>query len=276
MAGDNIGMFETHHVGTATREHLVGVAGCPPMAQHHLGAVGVVDAACDYRVVRRPGETFVLACLGGAGRVRARGRWRPCVAGTVLLAPPHAGRAIEGVPGQRWRFVWAVYTEPGTSRVLPQTEPDLVAADPEPLHDAVRGLYREATAAASLDALRHWVELVHLACLRLAGRQGGDAGLRRVWEAVDADLARAWTLADLARIAGVGPEQVRRRCLAAHGSPPRERIVALRLQRAAHLLATTDLSLAEIAERVGYADAFSFSTAFTKRLGVRPSRWRMR
>lgn len=47
-----------------------------------------------------------------------------------------------------------------------------------------------------------------------------------------------------------------------------------RIQKAIHLLNSTDLSILDIAERVGYDSQHYFSTAFKKVMGVSPNRYR--
>jgi AraC-like DNA-binding protein len=60
------------------------------------------------------------------------------------------------------------------------------------------------------------------------------------------------------------------------GRPIVSWIIELRLHRAAQLLSHTDLSISQIAARVGYGDANSFGRAFTKRRGLSPWQWRRR
>ena len=47
-----------------------------------------------------------------------------------------------------------------------------------------------------------------------------------------------------------------------------------RTERAADLLETTSLSIAQISDRLGYAHQAAFSQAFTKETGITPSQWR--
>jgi transcriptional regulator GlxA family with amidase domain len=48
-----------------------------------------------------------------------------------------------------------------------------------------------------------------------------------------------------------------------------------RLDRAAHLLGTTDVPVFEIAHRVGFLSAASFTTAFAKKFGFAPQAYRL-
>ena len=55
---------------------------------------------------------------------------------------------------------------------------------------------------------------------------------------------------------------------------PQEYARDVRMHHACELLETTDLSLAEIAARVGYSRQGSFSEAFRARCGLPPREWR--
>jgi AraC-like DNA-binding protein len=52
-----------------------------------------------------------------------------------------------------------------------------------------------------------------------------------------------------------------------------EYLLAWRMALAKDLFRREDLALAEVAERVGYRSASSFSTAFRRHVGLAPSRY---
>jgi transcriptional regulator GlxA family with amidase domain len=60
------------------------------------------------------------------------------------------------------------------------------------------------------------------------------------------------------------------------GYPPVDYLIRLRMQRAVQLLNTTQLSVKEIAVRVGYPDQFYFSRAFKQIHEHSPSEHRLR
>jgi AraC-like DNA-binding protein len=106
----------------------------------------------------------------------------------------------------------------------------------------------------------------------LAGLDDPQVG--RALRALHADPARAWTLAELAREAGAS-----RTALADHftehvGKPPMAYLAAWRMQIAATLLTSGPLTVAQVADRVGYESEASFSKAFKRQTGLSPSEWR--
>ena len=58
------------------------------------------------------------------------------------------------------------------------------------------------------------------------------------------------------------------------GQSPMDFLLQVRLTRARHLLRETNLSMSEIAERLGYADVFFFSRQFKQKNGVPPLAYR--
>ena len=85
---------------------------------------------------------------------------------------------------------------------------------------------------------------------------------------------RAWTLEDLARVAGLSRAAFARNFSASVGEPPHSYLTRWRMGIAAQLLEETDLRLSEIAPRVGYRSEFSFSRAFRLARGVSPIQYR--
>ncbi|MBT62742.1 MAG: hypothetical protein CML13_05970 [Puniceicoccaceae bacterium] len=61
-----------------------------------------------------------------------------------------------------------------------------------------------------------------------------------------------------------------------YGISPGDYRIQVRIEQACALLETSQLSIQEIADRLGYADAFTFSKQFKQRLGVAPSHFRKR
>lgn len=96
------------------------------------------------------------------------------------------------------------------------------------------------------------------------------AALRALHEAPE----RSWTLAALARRSGTSRTGLATRFAEVMGEPPLSYLTGWRMAMAADLLAETALTVAAVARRVGYADAFGFSTAFKRVHGTSPSAYR--
>ncbi|MGE0283614.1 MAG: cupin domain-containing protein [Rhizobiaceae bacterium] len=101
-----------------------------------------------------------------------------------------------------------------------------------------------------------------------------DPAIGRALGVMHARPDRGWSVAELARIAGLS-----RSVFAAHfvrlvGHPPLRYLIGLRLDKATELLRTTDKTIVEVAIAVGYDSEAAFSRAFKLRFGRSPSRWR--
>jgi AraC family transcriptional activator of mtrCDE len=83
-----------------------------------------------------------------------------------------------------------------------------------------------------------------------------------------------WTIAGLARVAGVSRATLVRHFSAAADMGVAEFLTRTRMTIAADLLASTDRSLDDIAAAVGYSSASAFGKAFRGVTGTTPSRLR--
>lgn len=100
-----------------------------------------------------------------------------------------------------------------------------------------------------------------------------DPRLAAALRQMHAHLARAWTVAQLAKVAGLSRSTFFERFTRTVGQPPMEYLLAWRMAVARDLLRRRVHALAEVAERVGYASASTFSTAFRRHVGQPPGRY---
>ncbi|UJR78341.1 AraC family transcriptional regulator [Sandaracinus amylolyticus] len=98
-----------------------------------------------------------------------------------------------------------------------------------------------------------------------------DSALARPLHRIHADVARRWTVAELARVAGMSRAVFAERFTRTVGMPPMQYVLEWRMAIAKEILRRERPPLAEVAERVGYQSASAFSTAFTRLAGCSPS-----
>lgn len=91
---------------------------------------------------------------------------------------------------------------------------------------------------------------------------------------VENNLARTWTVPEMAGVLGISAGQLRRVVKQHAGATPRLWLRNLRLERAADLLADPSLRIKEIQSLVGIADASHFARDFRDRFGTSPSEYR--
>jgi AraC-like DNA-binding protein len=168
----------------------------------------------------------------------------------------------------------------------------LVSLLPKQVH--VRGVERLSTLVKLLTdeaaeqrsgqelVLRRLVEILLVESLRLtqtpdapAGllRGLGDARLAQAIRKMHANPARPWTTAQLAKEAALSRSAFFERFARNVGVPPMEYLLGWRMALAKDLLRNHESGIAEIAERVGYGSASTFSTAFSRYVGQPPGRY---
>jgi AraC-like DNA-binding protein len=98
----------------------------------------------------------------------------------------------------------------------------------------------------------------------------GPAGVRALLRAAEGDPP---TLEEAAARLHLSPRTLKRR-LAAQGTTYSALLDEARRERAEALLRAGDLSIDEVAERLGYSDTANFTRAFRRWTGVTPSRFR--
>ena len=101
-----------------------------------------------------------------------------------------------------------------------------------------------------------------------------DIRVARVLAAVRERLSERWTIARMAKMAGMSRAAFMRLFTATAGVPPLTYVTRLRIEMAQALLAETDEAAAAIAERVGYGSVFAFTRAFTRLTGKPPVMFR--
>jgi transcriptional regulator GlxA family with amidase domain len=130
--------------------------------------------------------------------------------------------------------------------------------------------------------LTRLVEVLLIEALRTSPGKDAPAGLLKglADERLAASIramhqvpSRQWTVEQLARIAALSRSAYFDRFNRAVGMPPMEYLLAWRMAIAKDILDRQDLVIEQIAERVGYASASTFSTAFTRYVGCPPSHY---
>lgn len=129
--------------------------------------------------------------------------------------------------------------------------------------------------------LARWVAMGMVTYLQRPGNQAqmsiftdtprpDHAVVRRVVDHVVTHPAGDLRTTALAEVAGVSPRQLTRLFREHLGGPPANAVRRIRLELAARLVTSTDLTMSQIARRCGFASAESLRQAFVTRYGVSP------
>ena len=202
----------------------------------------------------------------------------PNVTSKVLGDVRHGTRG--GRPDVRWLGGWFAFDSPDS--------PLLVSLLPSVVH--VRGVERLATLVRLVGeearesrsgrdlVLTRLVEVLLIEALRAIPGADAPPGLLRglaeprlasAIRQMHIHVARPWTVALLAKSAALSRSAFFDRFTRTIGLPPMEYLLAWRMALARDLLRQEGISVGDVADRVGYSSASTFSTAFSRHVGNR-------
>lgn len=222
---------------------------------------------------------FTLAGLTGGGMARSV---NPKTAPAAIEEVHHGTSA--SAPDVRLLGGYFVFGSPSAD-LLVSLLPALVhIRGEERLPVLVRLIAAESRArsAGSELVLTRLVEVLLVEALRSTPRGDAQPGLLRgladvrlasAIQRIHDDYARRWTMSQLARAAALSRSAFFERFTRTVGVPPMEYLLAWRMAVAKELLRRRTLGTAEIARRVGYGSASTFSTAFRRHAGLSPGRY---
>ena len=130
--------------------------------------------------------------------------------------------------------------------------------------------------------LARLVEILLIEALRSVPGDGAGPGLLRgladpriaaALRRMHGDAERPWTVNALAREAGLSRSAFFDRFARTVGVRPMEYLLTWRMALAKDLLRGGGMALDEVARRIGYGSASTFSTAFSRHVGVPPGRF---
>lgn len=267
-----------------------------PAARQHPLLRGLLAVGAGYfakaagQVSRQPDgieEAVFIYCVKGGGWCELAGRLHTVRAGDLLVLPPNVPHAYGAHAGNPWTIHWARAAGDNVPAYL--SELGVSAAAPalwmgEDLqltllfNEVVRALERGQTLVHLLHAAH---ALAHLLALLIRqrherNRDTSDAA-QKVAQGIiymSEHLGEPLRVTALAALVSLSPAHFTVLFKEQTGCSPRDYLHLLRIHHACRLLQTTNLSVKEIATRLGYQDPFHFSRQFKAFQGVAPSEYR--
>lgn len=232
-------------------------------------------------------EAIVIVCVDGVGWLEVEDQPRVRVEpGKAIVVPPNLRHRYWADAVDPWTIWWLHATGIDVPELLEvilgeERDPLVVLRDAfsavEMIDSAVTALEQDETnAMLYLAAGAAWRLLALLASERLRGRPSSNDRIEAIQEHLRTHLTANLSVVDLARQAGLSPSHFSALFKAAAGISVTEYVKRLRCSRARELLITTDGAISDVAEAVGYADAYYFSRQFRSVTGVSPREFRKR
>ena len=201
----------------------------------------------------------------------------------------HAHLKPEGNP-QATVFLCGAYRFAGeVGGALLDALPQVMTLSPaidDPLRDVITLLSRELahTRPAQQIVLDRLLDLLlvlairsdfqHSAAAPRWFRAAADPRLGAALQAMHHDAAHPWTVPELAAISNLSRAAFARAFHTALGQAPMQYLTDWRMTLAREHLRADELSLAQIADAVGYRSPFAFAAAFRRHHGRPPGAWR--
>ncbi len=244
---------------------------------------GISELSPPYEVGRlRPNYHVVLATLQGKGVLISEQGKNLLSPGSVAVLPAQTSYRYT-ISGKKWKILWFH---------LADTAPWAAVADQglqvrrwhwiRPLETVMEGFLTEAMQVSQWGAQgsEYFAQLIALYLKRefAPTEDPRTLEMRRrlnaLWNSVRSDLRRPWQVRDLAKAFHASPVHLHRLAVKYGGVRPKEMVTRLRMQEACELLRGHDLSVQQVAERIGYENAFAFSTAFRRHTKLSPRAFR--
>lgn len=252
-------------------------------AAFSLHGIGIREKMPKCRVDRPEGTgDFLFMLFYGPVEIRVDGVWRDEGGPVLVLWAPENGHGY----GNRRRgfchsWLHCGGTWPGQllQRLhLPLCTP-LPGTDPARWEACLTALYEEATRppvpdeVIACNLLENWLR-------DLARQRQGRAvhaapeRLRRVKQLIETQFAQPHSLRSLAAVAHLSEPHLCSEFRRWFGLSPMAAVGRRRLEEAAYLLRDQNLTVTEVARRVGFGDLYHFSRRFKQCYGKSPRVWR--
>ncbi len=267
------------------------------LAQHPLSqglyplGMGYYRQASGHQMARKAhDDNLLIYCLDGEGEVKVNEYNFRIKPGDILLIPkgiPHTYKARKKNP---WTIYWVHFhghhahdfvdhlSQRETANrkfVMPIGIHSRLASDFEALLEARESTYNLNAYICAANQLRQI--LSHIALLQPLARQKqarGGLDIEKIHSLMQARVHEQLDLDTLTETVNLSKYHFVKKYKEVTGTTPINHFIQLKIERACHLLDTTDNGINEVAFAVGYEDAYYFSRIFKKLMGVSPSQYR--
>ncbi|MFI4912820.1 MAG: AraC family transcriptional regulator [Sedimentisphaeraceae bacterium JB056] len=277
---------DTVIVPDSCRENVVNLATTANavLRENMILAAGISELYPPYHIVRlNPKHSFFAYIIDGSGELKTDNQTYLLKGGDMLVLP--AGSLQDYRALDYFKKVWFhIDDTPKWSFLKDEGSRVFESRFGEEIHHALSGFLNEVFAASvnvsAVSLANAYAEIICELIRRVLHPQARGWASKRlrqlneIWREVNEKLYVPWQVEDLAERMEISAVQFHRLHVKYFSCTPISFLTDLRMNKARHILRTTDLNLQEVAVMVGYDSAFSFSRAFKKHNDISPSKFR--
>ncbi|MBQ4086218.1 MAG: helix-turn-helix domain-containing protein [Clostridia bacterium] len=238
---------------------------------------------CDGRYATRRANFesgLIMQVLEGRGYVLSGGLERTLQAGDLCLVDCYSPHIYGTHTG--WKILWAHFAGDTARHICSSVEGGAKILRPGPeglgLYRLLHSLLDQFEGGPQLDDAAVHCALTELtaAFFRTPAPTETSADLDRITAYLTENISRSVSNADLAQLVHVSESQLIRLFQQRMGTTPHQYLLRLRLNAAQYYLASTDLTLSQIAQQCGFTDASALTNRFRKAFGYTPREYARR
>lgn len=230
-------------------------------------------------------DYLLFVILDGVGQAWIEGRAMALGPGTCLLIPPGSALSAVHDPKRRLRVFYlhldfldekgdvlppAAVEQP----MRPALIPDLTTLEPLARQVVEGHVSGNEVGRLQRDLALRLVLLSIASASQHRPTRSDDTKLSEIMLAIRENPGQAWPVPAIATRAGLSVSQTARRMHQLVGCSPQTFVIRARIDRACRLMETSNLSLEQIADSLGYTDVYFFHRQFKNVTGVTPGTWR--
>ena len=227
----------------------------------------------------RRNQTIIHYCLRGSGYFNGS----PVHSGQGFLIRPGDWEEYHPDSQDPWAFLWIILSGQNSADVLEyyQCDPDTQIFSygyVRELEELSREIIQRSTQLTfGMEATEMFLRILNLhfhAPENTSIVRNSSEYAKFAKDYMDLNYHRKLTVQELLDHLGISQPYLYRIFHEAYGQSPKQYLNDLRLKASKFALKTTDLSVSDIGASVGYDDVLSFSSFFSRHVGISPQNYR--
>ncbi|WP_035477472.1 helix-turn-helix transcriptional regulator [Aliagarivorans taiwanensis] len=272
---------ELVYLSPQCKERFITQEGVPEFSRQGIHMAGIAELFDEYYVERsKPEHHTLIFTLTGQGQLRGMEVEEVISAQTLTVLPAGQGFRFDLDQYQeqpQWQIAWLLI-DPLTSK-LPIAKFNQQVQH-YPLSEQIWALlsmlfhdmqHRPKQRSKWVNELNGFLQR---ALVSNTEDHGSKERVMEVFSQVEAQLHQDWSVARIAALSYLSEVQLTRLCHQLYQRSPRQRLIQLRMEKAAELLRYSQWNIGYIASLLGYSDPYNFSHRFRRYHGVSPRQFR--